>query len=219
MSGNGRRPVANAVNDTSKPLATISLCHLAPLSAYVINKHHWSTQDPMARTKQPYRQPHPNKPIHMYPRMVGKTGNLKFNSWSHREASGDEVDSAHNKNQPEHQAGDEVDSESTDNSDSPDNEPEQPHNLKANETAPNQEEVVCSGTNVRGQTAEDGEILCTGISVRGQTGQMESDNEIVCTGTRICNIIVGGVGGKTKDTAINLTQTSSSIYKDSLEPW
>ncbi|KAE9384533.1 hypothetical protein BT96DRAFT_950494 [Gymnopus androsaceus JB14] len=72
---------------------------------------------------------------------------------------------------------------------------------------------------------EEDEVVCTGINVHSsgmlgkEIAQPEEQDEIVCMGTRKQNVIVGGVGGETRETAIDLTWSSKSIYEDSLESW
>ncbi|KAE9389202.1 hypothetical protein BT96DRAFT_1070887 [Gymnopus androsaceus JB14] len=70
---------------------------------------------------------------------------------------------------------------------------------------------------------EEDEVVCTGINVHSggmlgkEIAQPEEQDEIIYTGTRKRNVIVGGVGGETRETAIDLTRSSKSIYEDSLE--
>ena len=77
------------------------------------------------------------------------------------------------------------------------------------------------------EVALDEEPMCTSINVWAiissglgrETIQPEEPDEIVCTGARKRKVIIGGVGGDTRETAIDLTKSSKSIYDDCLEPW
>ena len=53
-----------------------------------------------------------------------------------------------------------------------------------------------------------------------QTAQQEQEepDPIACIGSQKRKIIIGGVGGWSKETAINLTESSKSIYEDTFEP-
>ena len=77
------------------------------------------------------------------------------------------------------------------------------------------------------EVALDEEPVRTSISVQAiissglgrETIQREEPKKIVWTGARKRKVIVVGVGGDTRETAIDLTKSSKSIYDDCLEPW
>ena len=94
-----------------------------------------------------------------------------------------------------------------------------PHELQSKDALDKQEKSK--------EVALDEESVRTSINVRAiissglsrETIQPEEPDEIVCTGARKRKVIVGGVGGDTRETAIDLTKSSKSIYDDCLEPW
>ena len=73
-------------------------------------------------------------------------------------------------------------------------------------------EEVFTGINTRG-------TIAGGLGRQSTQLEQEEPDEILYMGWKKRNIIVGGVGGRTKETAINLTKCSKSIYEDTFDSW
>lgn len=165
-----------------------------------------------------------------------KKASNRVNTDSGEKSDGEDTNSGEESNGEDTNSGEQSDEEDTtseEESDGENTDSEQDSSNKAdsesNDRGPNEINEIQSKHSPDEQekskeivSDEEDEVVCTGINVhRGgkEIAQPEEQDEIVWTGTRKRNVIVGGVGGETRETAIDLTRSSKSIYEDTLEPW
>ncbi|KAE9385877.1 hypothetical protein BT96DRAFT_949535 [Gymnopus androsaceus JB14] len=139
------------------------------------------------------------------------------NNWLKKQSNGVNTDSAAKSDKEDTTSREESDGENTDSkqysSKSNDRGPDEINEIQSKHSPDEQEkskEIVLD---------EEDEVVCTGINVHsgGRLGkeiaQPEEQDKIVCMGNRKQNVIVGSVGGETRETI------SKSIYEDTLESW
>lgn len=150
------------------------------------------------------------------------------NTDSGEKSDGEDTNSGEKSNEEDTTSEEESDGENTDSKEDSSNKADS----ESNDRGPNEINEIQSKHSPDEQdkskeivSDEEDEVVCTGINVHSggmlgkEIAQPEEQDEIIYTGTRKRNVIVGGVGGETRETAIDLTRSSKSIYEDSLESW